>query len=83
MKTSDYQSDFAFLAAHTSLLELSDGGEARVLVAPEGQGRVMTSTFGGARGPSFGWLNRPFISARRDDPKFNDYRTARLLTLRG
>ena len=62
-----------FLAKHTHLVELSDGRGARVAVAPEWQGRVMTSTCGGPTGPSFGFINHDFIAAGKPDPRFNNY----------
>lgn len=51
---------------------LSDAsGVARVVVAPEYQGRVMTSTTGGADAPSFGWIGRAAIAARQRQPHIN------------
>ncbi len=46
-------------------------GAAQVVVAPEYQGRVMTSTTGGADAPSFGWIGRAAISARQRQPHIN------------
>jgi hypothetical protein len=63
----------AFLAKHTELIELSDDSGARVAVAPQWQGRVMTSTCGGAEGPSFGFINREYIEAGKLDPRLNNY----------
>ena len=62
-----------FLDRHTGVVELTDGGGARVAVCPGWQGRVMTSTCGGLDGPSFGFVNRPFIEAGKPDPKFNNF----------
>ena len=45
---------------HTPIILLKDG-DAAVAVAPDYQGRVMTSTFDDKMGPSFGWINRPVI----------------------
>jgi len=74
MSSSTYGADLEFLSGHAQTLELtSPDGEQRLVVIPDWQGRAMTSTFGGSHGPSFGWLNRPFIAARKDDPKFNNY----------
>ncbi|MEN6450933.1 MAG: DUF6786 family protein [Thermoguttaceae bacterium] len=58
----------AFLAKHTKLIELSNKSGARVAIAPEMQGRVMTSTCGGPEGPSFGFVNRSYIEAEKLDP---------------
>jgi len=73
MKYPTYSQDRDFLGKHTDLIELSNADGARMLVAPSFQARVMTSSFGGESGNSFGWLNRPFIAADKEDPKFNNY----------
>lgn len=54
--------DVAFLQKHTDAFTLGRG-DARVLVVPAYQARVMSSTIGGAGGPSFGWLNYKVIEA--------------------
>lgn len=46
-------------------------GDARVMVAPGYQGRVMTSTAGGDAGDSYGWINYRFIGAGQVSPQFN------------
>lgn len=71
--STTYQDDLEFLARHTQVLELTDGGVARIAICPEYQGRVMTSTCAGLEGPSFGWINREFIAAGKSDPHFNNY----------
>ena len=68
-----YRHDCDFLARYTDILELTDGKQARVAVAPGYQSRVMTSTFGADEGPSFGWIHRSFIESRVDSPMFNNY----------
>ncbi|WPJ95465.1 DUF6786 family protein [Coraliomargarita algicola] len=55
-----FADDLAFMKEHTSIVTLSQG-DAAVAVAPEYQGRVMTSTYDFKSGPSFGWINRPVI----------------------
>ena len=55
-----FASDQAFLEKHTDAVLLKKG-DAAVSVVPAYQGRVMTSTFDGKSGPSFGWINRPVI----------------------
>jgi Family of unknown function (DUF6786) len=47
------------------------GGGAQVAVAPGYQGRVMTSTIGGTRAPSFGWLGRAAIVSGAKQPHMN------------
>ena len=64
-----FESDLAFLRQNTEVVVLSDpSGVAQVVVAPEYQGRVMTSTTGGADAPSFGWIGRAAIAARQRSP---------------
>lgn len=55
-----FTSDYEFLKQHTDVLLLRKDGAA-VAVVPSYQGRVMTSTYDEAKGPSFGWINRPVI----------------------
>ncbi len=50
---------------------VSAGGEAKVMVMPTYQGRVMTSTAGGDAGDSFGWINYKLIRSGEIDPQFN------------
>jgi hypothetical protein len=56
--------DAAFLKEHTDIVFLTaERGGAKVAVAPAWQGRVMTSTAGGDKGLSFGWINRELIKS--------------------
>lgn len=57
--------DLAFLKKHhPDLVLLSDEAQqAQVIVLPAYQGRVMTSTLGGADGLSFGWVNHALIAS--------------------
>jgi hypothetical protein len=55
-----FQNDVDFMQQHTPIVLLKDGDSA-VAVAPDYQGRVMTSTYDLKSGPSFGWINRPVI----------------------
>jgi hypothetical protein len=64
--------DVAFLQQHTSIVLLGNRPDgARVAVAPGYQGRVMTSTTGGADGPSFGWIGRAAIASGQRQPHIN------------
>ena len=66
--------DVDFLRRHTETVVLSDaGGAARVALCPALQGRVATSTTGGAAEPSFGWLNRELIASGKLVPHMNVY----------
>ena len=69
--TTPFASDLAFLRQHTRPLVLGDPSGAQIVVAPEYQGRVMTSTTGGADAPSFGWIGRAAIAARSRQPHMN------------
>ena len=66
--------DVVFLQTHTDAVVLSDdSGRAQVIVVPEYQGRVMTSTTAGSTGPSFGWINRELIASGETLPHMNPY----------
>ena len=67
-----YGFDLQFLQQHLKPVELRNG-DARVLIAPEYQGRVMTSSASGSHGFSFGWINRPLIESGKEQPHFNPY----------
>ena len=61
-EAKSFGEDLAFLKSHTAIVELASGnGAGRILVAPAWQGRVMTSTCGGSKGASFGWINYPLV----------------------
>ena len=60
-----YGYDKAFLLKyHNDLVEICDSsGDARLLICPAYQGRVMTSTLAGDSGFSFGWINYKLIES--------------------
>lgn len=65
MKTYEkgtYGYDLQLLQKHKKPLELKRG-DARLLISPEYQGRVMTSTAKGDTGKSYGWINRDLIAS--------------------
>ena len=66
-----FAADLAFLQAHTKVVVLGQPGGAQVVVAPEYQGRVMTSTTGAPDAPGFGWIGRVAIAARARQPHMN------------
>src|SRR5262245_5152450 len=66
-----FASDLTFLREHTRPLVLGDPSGPQVVVAPEYQGRVMTSTTGGPDAPSFGWIGCAAIAARARQPHMN------------
>lgn len=57
-----YGFDIEFLKQHTKPVELKNGN-AQLVLSPEYQGRVMTSTASGAKGLSFGWINHDLIAS--------------------
>lgn len=65
---STFSEDVAFLQRHTKSFTLGTG-EGKIVVTPEYQGRVMTSTVGGVKDPSFGWLNYDLIARGVPDPE--------------
>ena len=46
---------------------------AMILIAPDYQGRVLTSTAAGLKGSSYGWLNYELIKSGENAPHFNNY----------
>jgi len=57
-----YGYDLNFLKKHTKPIELQNG-DSRIVVSPEYQGRVMTSSASGETGLSYGWLNHDLIAS--------------------
>jgi hypothetical protein len=70
-----YEYDRTFLAENgIEYLELkSIDNQSMILVVPAWQGRVMTSTSGGDRGRSYGWINYALIGSGKTDPQFNAF----------
>jgi hypothetical protein len=68
-----YAYDVDFLKKNTAkTLELKDpGGNARVLLSADYQGRVMTSSAKGEGGTSYGWLNYNLIASSQKKKQFN------------
>jgi len=69
--TNRFAADVAFLRDHITPILLGPSGGAQVVVAPDYQGRVLTSTTGGPDAPSFGWIGRAAIAARTRQPHMN------------
>lgn len=68
-----YGYDAEFLKKNTlKTLELvSSDNMSKVLISPDFQGRVMTSTAMGDTGTSFGWLNYGLIASKEKKKQFN------------
>ena len=74
LRAATFGEDLAFLRQHTQVVVLASAdGQAQVAVAPQYQGRVLTSTAGGLDGPSYGWVNRAAVSESRRQPHINIY----------
>jgi hypothetical protein len=65
-----YGYDLNFLKKHKQPIELQSG-DARVLISPEYQGRVMTSSANGESGLSFGWINHDLIGSGETKKQIN------------
>lgn len=69
---ASFGDDLAFLRRHVQVIVLSDATrQAQVAVVPAWQGRIMTSTAGGERGASYGWVNRELIASGKIQPHIN------------
>lgn len=64
--------DAEFMQKHQPTVTLARG-DARVLIAPGYQGRIMTSSAGGESGKSFGWINYELIESGKTVAHFNNY----------
>jgi hypothetical protein len=74
----DFDADVSFLSAHKETIVLSaPGGSGRVAVVPAYQGRVMTSTVGGAApgkpGQSYGFIKYDLIESGKLAPGINAF----------
>lgn len=64
--------DHDFLKTHyKDLIVLKGEDSSMVLVSPEVQGRVMTSTAKGMQGASYGWINYDLIKSGKFQPKMH------------
>ena len=70
--SSNYGSDRDFLEKYAGVVELQTGPE-KVLIVPQYEGRVMTSSCEGDSGISFGWVNDDFIKSGKVKQHFNPF----------
>lgn len=64
--------DFAFLSDRMDVhLLKAEDSNGQILLAPDYQGRVMTSTARGLEGRSYGWINHDLIASGETQPKIN------------
>jgi len=71
-KAGSFGYDVEFLKKHQNIVVLKSGNSMLAL-APDYQGRVMTSSANGFEGMSFGWLNYALIESGENAPHFNNY----------
>ncbi|MBT3444340.1 MAG: hypothetical protein HN443_04790 [Flavobacteriaceae bacterium] len=73
-KTYNFGQDLVLLNKYTEPIVLkSNGDQCQLIVVPEYQGRVMTSTSNGSRGSSYGWINDKLIRSGEIQPHINAY----------
>ena len=72
-KMGTYAYDAQFLKEHNVQYKelISADGNAKVMVIPAWQGRVMTTSASGDEGDSYGWINYRFIKEGKINPQFN------------
>ncbi len=68
----EYGFDLEFLKKYLKPVELVNG-DSRLIIEPEYQGRVMTSSSSGMKGFSYGWINYNLISSSIIQEHFNPY----------
>ena len=76
MKETSYnfQHDLDLLKKYTEPVVLkSNGDQCQLIVVPEYQGRVMTSTSNGLGGSSYGWINDKLIQSGEIQSHINAY----------
>jgi hypothetical protein len=72
--TYNFQQDLDLLNKYTEPIVLkSNGDQCQLILVPEYQGRVMTSTSNGSRGSSYGWINDKLIRSGEIQPHINAY----------
>lgn len=71
--TYGYDEEFLRKCGVGTVELVSADGNSRLLTVPAWQGRVMTSTTGGMRGRSYGWINHKYIKAGELSAQFNPF----------
>lgn len=65
--------DLEFLKKYQKDLVVLKNGDSQIILSPQYQARVMTSTAQGAEGLSFGWINHEHISSGKFNAHMNAY----------
>ncbi len=73
MQQGTFGYDLEFLRKHQKDLVLLENGDAKLIVLPAYQGRIMTSTAEGNAGASFGWLNHELIASGKFTEHFSAF----------
>ncbi len=73
MQQGTFGYDLEFLRKHHKDLVLLENGDAKLIVLPAYQGRIMTSTAEGNAGASFGWLNHELIASGKFTEHFSAF----------
>tara|TARA_B100000579_G_scaffold138980_1_gene113000 strand:+ start:1446 stop:2630 length:1185 start_codon:yes stop_codon:yes gene_type:complete len=74
VSSNSFKKDLDLLNEKTEPIILkSNGGQCQLIVVPEFQGRVMTSTSNGLLGSSYGWINDNLISSGEIQSHINAY----------
>jgi hypothetical protein len=72
--TNNFHQDLELLKKYTRPVVLkSNGDQCQLIVVPQYQGRVMTSTAKGLQGSSYGWINNQLIQSQKNQPQINAY----------
>jgi hypothetical protein len=71
-KKGEYGYDLEFLKKYLNPVELVNS-DSRLIIVPEYQGRVMTSSSSGLKGFSYGWINYKLIGSSTVQEHFNPY----------
>lgn len=73
MQKGTFGYDLEFLRKHHKDLVVLENGDAKLIVLPAYQGRIMTSTAEGNAGASFGWLNHELIASGKFTEHFSAF----------
>ena len=69
-----FRHDIEFLQKYTDAFVLKEPGDkGQIIVIPEYQGRIMTSTLNGEDAAGFGWINYDLIESGEISDRFNAY----------
>jgi len=68
-----FQYDLDFLKQYHKDLIVLGTDNAQIIVLPQYQARIMTSTAEGNAGASFGWLNHELIASKKFSPHFSAF----------